>query len=78
MDNLDRISLAMHYIDDHLNENLTFKHVADIFHFSPYYFHRLFSAVAGKTITAYIRDRRLERAGEMLVNTEPVCNIDML
>lgn len=70
MNNFNRISQALHYIDNNLNENLDFKHIADVFHFSPFYFHRIFSAIVGKTITAHIRDRRLAKACQLLANTD--------
>ena len=70
MNNLDRVRDALEYIDGHLDQPIDFEHVAEIFHFSPYYFHRLFSQVAGKTITAHIRDRRLEKACRLLTETK--------
>lgn len=69
MDNFQRIGQALHYIDDNLTEDLDFERVAAAFHFSPFYFHRLFSAIVGKTITAHIRDRRLEKACRLLAST---------
>jgi len=42
--------------------------VAKVFNFSPYYFHRLFSAVVGKPIGTYIRERRLAKASELLTD----------
>lgn len=70
MSDFNRIAQALYYIDDNLSENLDFECVASAFHFSPFYFHRIFLAVVGKTITAYIRDRRLEKACRLLVNTD--------
>lgn len=76
MNNFNRISQALHYIDDNLNENLDFKNIADTFHFSPFYFHHIFSAIVGKTITAYIRDRRLAKACQLLAATnKPITSI---
>lgn len=42
--------------------------MAKVFNFSPYYFHRLFSAVVGKPIGTYIRERRLAKASELLTD----------
>lgn len=70
MNNFNRVSQALHYIDDNLMEDLDFKHIADVFHFSPFYFHRIFSTIVGKTITAHIRDRRLLKACQLLANTD--------
>lgn len=66
----ENIKRALEYIDDHLNEQMSFESLAKYFHFSPYYFHRMFSVIVGKGITAYIRDRRLLRSCMQLINTE--------
>ncbi|HLV10787.1 MAG TPA: AraC family transcriptional regulator [Halanaerobiales bacterium] len=70
MEKFQRISQVLNYIEDHLEESLDYERVADLFHFSPYYFHRLFSAVVGKPIAAYIRERRLAKACSLLKNTD--------
>jgi len=66
----ENIKRALEYIDDHLDEPISYESLAKHFHFSPYYFHRLFSLIAGKTITAHIRDRRLARACALLSATK--------
>jgi len=38
--------------------------------FSPYYFHRLFTAVVGKSMIAYVRGRRIAYACKMLNETD--------
>lgn len=70
MDKFQRISQVLYYIENHLGESLDYEQVADLFHFSPYYFHRLFSAVVGKPIAAYIRERRLAKACSLLASTD--------
>lgn len=70
MGTFENIKKALEYIDDHLNEQMSVESLAKYFHFSPYYFHRMFSIIVGKGITAYIRDRRLLRSCLQLVNTE--------
>ena len=70
MGNFDRIREALRYIDDHLDERMKIEQLASVFHFSPYYFHRMFSVIVGKPIAAHIRDRRLETAGRLLVGTD--------
>ncbi len=69
MNHFSRIQQALEYIDDHLDEKINFEQVANVFHFSPYYFHRIFSEIVGKTITVHIRDRRLEKACKLLADT---------
>lgn len=70
MDKLAKISEVLHYIDDHLDDALDCEQVADRFYFSTYYFHRLFSAVVGKPIATYIRERRLAKAAQLLADTD--------
>ena len=70
MTHFSPIKEALQYIDEHLGEALNFESLAARFHFSPYYFHRIFSAIVGKTIAAHIRDRRLLYACAQLMSTE--------
>ena len=70
MSNFESIKKALEYIDDNLDEPMSFESVAKHFHFSPYYFHRMFSVIVGKTIAAHIRDRRFMRACIQLVGTD--------
>lgn len=70
MDKLRRISEVLHYIEDHLDYITDYEQVAAAFGFSPYYFHRLFSAVVGKPIAAYIRERRLDKASLLLTDPD--------
>ena len=44
--------------------------LAEHFHFSTFYFHRMFSVIVGKPIAVYIRDRRLLHAGKQLATTD--------
>lgn len=70
MKNLGNIERVLKYIDNHLDEQMGYERIANMFHFSPYHFHRIFSIIAGKTITAHIRDRRLEKACVMLSSSD--------
>lgn len=70
MRSFDIIEKALKYIDSHLNEQIGYERLANILHFSPYYFHRMFSLITGKTITAHIRERRLAKSCEMLSSTQ--------
>ena len=59
MSNFPKIKETLEYIDDHLGESISLERIAGTFHFSPFYFHRMFSLVAGKSLAAYIRERRI-------------------
>ena len=67
---LSKIKDALEYIDAHPDEKMSREIIAKRFHFSPYYFHRLFSTVAGKALAAYVRDRRLMCACVSLATTD--------
>jgi AraC-like DNA-binding protein/predicted transcriptional regulator YdeE len=66
MTHFTEIKKALLYIDNHLDESIDIKSIASHFNFSAFYFHRLFSAIVGKTLAAYIRDRRLQSACVLL------------
>lgn len=78
MGNFPIIKEALEYIDSHLDEPIGFESIAEKFHFSPYYFHRMFSIIVGKTISVHVRDRRLLRACIQLTSTDkPVLDIGL-
>jgi len=70
MSNFARIREALVYIDEHLDEPVGFESLASHFHFSPYYFNRMFLAVVGKSVAAHVRDRRLLRACAQLAGSD--------
>ena len=61
-----RINRVMDHIQVHLDETLILEDLAGVACFSPYHFHRIFSALAGETLGDHIRRVRLERAAGML------------
>ncbi len=50
------------YIENHLSEELFLNKLAKIAHISPYYFHRLFHAYMGETLSDYVTRLRMQRA----------------
>lgn len=70
MKRFSQISEALKYIDRHIEESITLEALSEKFFLSPFYFHRLFSMIVGKSLAAYIRDRRILYACEQLCNTE--------
>ena len=70
MKNFSQISEALKYIDGHLDESITLETLAERVFLSPFYFHKLFSAIVGKPLAAYIRDRRVLQACKQLCDTE--------
>ena len=58
------------YIDQHLTEELPLEKLAALASFSPVHFHNCFKRSTGKTLRAYIEDRRIRRAAALLVSTD--------
>jgi AraC family transcriptional regulator len=63
----DRMQRVTEYIDRHLDRALDLDTLAAVAHFSPFHFHRLFSAWMGETVGDYLRRRRCEIAATRLV-----------
>lgn len=62
----ERIVGMLKYIDEHLNEELSVEGLAERFFMSKYHMMRLFRENTGVTIHAYIVDRRLLSAKDMI------------
>src|SRR5258708_32304072 len=62
-----RMHRVLEYIDRHLDEQLELDSLAKVAAFSPFHFHRLFTAWFGETLGDYVRRRRLETAAMRLV-----------
>ncbi len=56
------------YVQMHLKENLTLRHISDHFTFSPNYLGLIFKEQTGKNYSEYVVDMRMEKAGELLKN----------
>jgi len=66
-----RINRVMDYIDQHLDQSLELKTIADIANFSPFHFHRIFSFLIGETPIDYIQRLRVEKAAWKLRESTP-------
>lgn len=63
------ISDAKLYIEEHLAEDLTVKTIADVFHYSPAYFSKIFKDSTKLSPYEYILSRRIELAKRLLLQT---------
>lgn len=70
MDYLKEITAAVEYIEENLSSPLTLPEVARVAHLSPFYFHRIFSAIIGDSVSRYIRRRRLAKAASELLESD--------
>jgi AraC family transcriptional regulator len=63
-----RMHRVVDHIDAHLGAELDLATLAEVAHFSPFHFHRLFAAYMGETTGDYLRRRRLEMAANRLIS----------
>ncbi len=61
-----RINRAVDYIESHLQEELTLEKIARAAFFSPFHFHRIFSALMGEPVSQFVQRIRLEKAAALL------------
>jgi AraC family transcriptional regulator len=62
-----RVNRVVDHIHAHLSEPLALEDLARIAAFSPFHFHRVFSALAGESLAVYIKRLRIERAASALL-----------
>ena len=72
-----RIHRVLAFIDAHLAEPLPLDTLAAVAHFSPFHFHRLFTAWCGETLGDYLRRRRLEIAALRLATQPQLAVLDV-
>lgn len=75
-----RMHRVQAYIDQHLGDSLVLSELAAVANFSPFHFHRQFTAWMGETLGSYLRRRRLEVAALRLLSqpTTPVLDIALM
>ena len=61
-----RIGLVLRHIESHLDTRPDLEELARIACFSPFHFHRIFSAMVGESVAAYVRRLLMERAAMQL------------
>ena len=64
----DRLNQAIHYIETHISEEIDYRDLAQIACCSTYHFQRMFTYVAGISLSEYIRRRRMSLAAVDLQN----------
>ncbi len=69
MGSLKRMNDALYYIEENLDNEIDFKEAARLAFCSEYHFQRMFSFLAGITLSEYIRRRRLTFAAFELNNS---------
>lgn len=59
---IGRVNTAIRYIDQNLDQPLNLSIVAKIAMYSPFHFHRIFSAVVNESLNEYISRKRIEKS----------------
>lgn len=62
----EKLKLVLDYIQQHISNSITIQELADICHFSEYYFMNFFKKYMGMTSIQYINTQRLELAATYL------------
>jgi len=62
----ESLNRVLQHIDANLGDDLNLQQLAQLSHFSPFHFQRIFKALVGENPYEYILNRRLERAVFML------------
>lgn len=63
-----RINRVIDFINQNIDKNLALEELARVASFSPFHFHRIFSALMGETLNQFIQRLRIERAADRLIN----------
>lgn len=64
---IHRINKVIDYIEANLNGDLRLETLAQIANFSIFHFHRIFSVFKGETLNAFVKRKRVEKAGSLLM-----------
>lgn len=65
-----RINRVIDYIDENIESKLDLSVLSEVANFSPYHFHRIFSAYVGETLNGFITRLRLEKSASLLKNNK--------
>jgi len=61
-----RINRVMQYIEGHINQTLNLDDMAQVAHFSPFHFHRIFTILVGETPANFLQRIRIEKTAQQL------------
>lgn len=67
MTRLEKIAMAIDYIETNLTKKIDLDMVANAIHYSKYHLHRMFSETIGMTFHDYLQRRQLTEAAKLLV-----------
>ena len=56
-----RVNIVIDFVEKNLDKDLSLEFLSDKAYFSPFHFHRIFSAIVGETVSSFINRKRIER-----------------
>lgn len=65
---IKRINAVIEYVEKNLDRDLSIETLSEKAFFSPFHFHRIFSAIIGETINTFINRKRIERIASILLS----------
>ena len=79
-DYIKRINKALAFIDANLHTELSLEIISKTSFYSPFHLHRIFKAITGETLNAYITRKRIERSAILLLQKRelPIAEIAQL
>lgn len=77
MEWLDKLNKSIEYIEDNLDGEINYEEAAKLACCSCYHYQRMFSYIAGVTLSEYIRNRRMTKAAINLQNGEKVMDVSL-
>ena len=66
----ERLNRVLRHIENNLDDHSDLDALAEVACFSPYHFHRIFTAMMGESVAAYVRRLLLQRASSQLSFTK--------
>lgn len=63
----EQINLALVYVQNHYESNITAEDLAEASGYSIFHFHRIFKEIIGENVNDYIKNTRLEKASNLLL-----------
>ena len=63
---INRINRVIDYIEANLDKELPLEKLSEVALFSPFHFHRIFSALVGETVNEFVKRKRIEKAAKLL------------
>lgn len=68
--NQDIMQSVLCYIEEHLDASLTLDAIAAYTGYSPYHLHKMFTAICGMPLHAYVRRRQVSKGASLLVRSD--------